>query len=112
MFKYKLILAVQLGLLILNINCQDTSFCDINSIRPDPLNLQLPALNLTSRYQLSLERNSQNLKLTEEIKEYYDGRDNIGISINIVGGIRTYAYAYTSLNELLLISGIIFNLAI
>ena len=70
---------------------------------PDPLNLPLPVLNNSQKYQLSLERNSLQTKLTEEIQEYFDGADNIGISITTFAGIKTYNYGYFELNELLLV---------
>ena len=65
--------------------------------------MPLPFFNDSLQYQLNLERNSLDAKLTEEIIEYFDGLDNIGISINTLAGIKTYNYGYFKLNELLLI---------
>ncbi|CAF0782421.1 unnamed protein product [Brachionus calyciflorus] len=80
---------------------QDLEFCDINKIQPDPEKLQIPAVDLNSQYQAVLERNA--LGVTEEIKEYYDGKNNIGIAITTDASLKTSAYAYFSLNELLLV---------
>ena len=68
---------------------------------PDPLNLPLPVLNNTQKYQLSIEKNSLQTKLTEEIQEYFDGVDNIGIIISSFAGLQTYSYGYFAINELL-----------
>ena len=60
-------------------------------------------LNNTQKYQLSIEKNSLNTKLTEEIQEYFDGFDNIGIIISNFAGLQTYSYGYFANNELLII---------
>ncbi len=70
-------------------------------LAPDPLNLPLPVLNNTQKYQLSIEKNSLQTKLTEEIQEYFDGFDNIGIIISSFAGLQTYSYGYFAINELL-----------
>jgi len=65
--------------------------------------LPLPVLNNTQKYQLSIEKNSLQLKFTEEIQEYFDGLDNIGIIISSFAGLQTYSYGYFANNELLTI---------
>jgi hypothetical protein len=67
-------------------------------------------LNNTQKYQLSIEKNSLNTKLTEEIQEYFDGLDNIGIIISNFAGLQTYSYGYFANNELLIIESNLKNL--
>ena len=75
----------------------------LNFLAPDPLNLPLPILNNSQKYQFSMERNSIQAKFTEEIKEFFDGANNVGVSINNLAGIETRNYAYYDTNELLLV---------
>jgi hypothetical protein len=52
-----------------------------------------------------VEKNGQEYGLTEEIAEYFDGKDNVGISITTLGGARVITYSYYDINELLLVKG-------
>lgn len=76
-------------------------------IEADPAGLKIPSPSPLSQYQAVLERNG--LGLTEEIKEFYDGKDNIGIAVTTEASIITVSYAYFRINELLLIKGLFAN---
>jgi hypothetical protein len=52
-----------------------------------------------------IEKNGQEYGLTEEIAEFYDGKDNLGISVTTLGGARVITYSYYDINELLLVKG-------
>ena len=62
--------------------------------------------NNTQNYQASVEKNSASLKLTSEIREFFDGQNNFALSITVEAGLETYVYSYASTNELLLVEGI------
>lgn len=53
-----------------------------------------------------VEKASQNRVIGEEIEEYYDGENNIGISINTYAGEKVYTYGYYDKNELLIVEGL------
>ena len=61
---------------------------------------------MTQKFQASIEKNSANRGLTEEIREFYDGENNFGLNINVLGGIQTSAYGYYDTDEFLFIEGI------
>ena len=71
----------------------------------DPANLTLPFIKLEDQYQMVVEKNSFDQKLTEEIREYYDGKNQVGIAINTLAGLRTRTISYYPSNQLLLIEG-------
>jgi hypothetical protein len=52
-----------------------------------------------------VEKNSFDQKLSEEIREYYDGKNQVGIAVNTLAGLRTRTLSYYTTNELLLIEG-------
>lgn len=81
---------------------QDYEFCDANSIVEDPAKLSFPSGIIQA--QAVIEKNYEKGN-TEEIVEYYDQRNNIGIAIQTVDGIKAYTYSYYSTNELLLVKG-------
>lgn len=54
---------------------------------------------------MSVEKNSAKLKLTSEIREFYDGENNFGLSITVEANTETYVYSYYDTNELLLVEG-------
>ena len=56
-------------------------------------------------YQVSIEKNKKNRGQTEEIKEYFDGKKNIGISTTLFGFIKVLSYNYYSTNELITVTG-------
>jgi hypothetical protein len=62
----------------------------------------LPNQNI-QKYQTNVERNKGLIRGTEEIIEYYDSTDNLGISIQYLGGIEIRTYSYYETDELLLI---------
>jgi hypothetical protein len=70
----------------------------------DPANLPLPPFNI-STYSAFIERNDVNSKITEEIREFYDGINDIAIAVNILSNARTVTYSYAKIDELLLVSG-------
>lgn len=82
---------------------QDLEFCDINKIEADPAQLPIPTFPLDSQFQASIERNSYGE--TEDIQEYFDGKNNLGVAITVLGGLKTSVYANFGINELLLING-------
>jgi len=65
----------------------------------------LPSFNVTQRYQSSIEKNSDELGITEEISEFYDGFDNVGIAVTTLAGNVIGTYSYYNINELLLVKG-------
>ena len=68
----------------------------------------MPNPNSTQKYQASVEKNSANKGLTEEIREFYDGENNFGLSITVEAGLQTSVYGYYSTDELILVEGITF----
>ena len=71
----------------------------------DGQNIPFPKQNNSQKYQANIEKNSDALKITEEIIEYYDGVDNIGISINYYDGQKVSEYSYYKTNELIIVKG-------
>lgn len=65
----------------------------------------MPKPNITQKYQASIEKNSAILKLTSEIREFYDGENNFGLSITVEAGLETYVYSYYNYNTLELVQG-------
>jgi hypothetical protein len=65
----------------------------------------LPTFNITQRYQSSIEKNSDELSITEEISEFYDGIDNVAIAVTTLAGNVVGTYSYYNINELLLVKG-------
>ena len=63
----------------------------------------MPNQNI-QKYQANVEKNNNLDKVTEEIIEYYDSADNLGISINFVAGKEIRTYSYYNTDELLLIA--------
>ncbi|CAF0782404.1 unnamed protein product [Brachionus calyciflorus] len=83
----------------------DDTFCNLdNIVSDDGENIKIPSHNSSSRFQVSVEKNSNKNIFTEEIDEFYDGLSNIGISINTFEGQKIYTYSYYDQNELLLVS--------
>ncbi len=70
----------------------------------DGQNIPLPSQNI-QKYQANTEINRDYEKVTEEVIEYYDSVDNLGISINFVAGKEIRTYSYYDTDELLLIAG-------
>ena len=79
-------------------------FCFLIKVSDDGQNLPLPSQDI-AKYQASIERNNDLEKITEEITEYYDSTDNIGISINYLAGKKLSTYSYYNTDELLLVQG-------
>jgi hypothetical protein len=67
--------------------------------------LPFPVQDSNLQYSVEIEKNKADEKYTEEIREYYDGKNNIGVSYNTFNGqtVKTYSYFYS--DELLLIDG-------
>ena len=72
----------------------------------DPNQIKIPNFDDNGRYQAVIEKNSFKNSITEEIQEYFDRVEDLGIAVTTLAGIRTIAYSYFKLNELLLVSGI------
>jgi hypothetical protein len=59
------------------------------------------------QYQARIEKNSKNLGETQEITEYYDGVNNIGVSINRYFRNKVQTYSYYDTDELFVVEGIL-----
>ena len=68
-------------------------------------NLPFPTQDSDLKYSVEIEKNNANEKYTEEIREYYDGRLNYGVSHNTFDGFTVKTYSDFSTDELLLIKG-------
>lgn len=75
----------------------DYAWCNIQG------NFQNPNLTFTGRYQALVERNDLETLRTEEIREFFDGIDNIGIAIQTDGSSTIRTYSYYNLKELLVV---------
>ena len=73
-------------------------------VSDDGQNLPLLSQNI-SKYQASVERNDNLKQITEEITEYYDSADNIGISVSYLDGQKISTYSFYNTDELLLVKG-------
>ena len=103
MIKYLFVL-LGIHLLLVNINAQiDTTFCNFNNIVVDGPLFPVPQPNITSKFQSNTEKTSG--AISEEIREFYDGLNNFGLSIQTVAGNRVYSYSFYDTNELLFIEG-------
>lgn len=103
MIKYLFVL-LGISLLFVNTNAQiDTTFCNFNNIVVDGPLLPVPQPNITSKFQSNTEKTSG--AISEEIREFYDGLNNFGLSIQTVAGNRVYSYSFYDTNELLFIEG-------
>lgn len=91
------------ALTVIQIQCQDKNFCDINNIvpKPDP---KLPPVIDFGKYQARVERNKQSVNASEDITEYFDGDDNAAVAISRLGNFAVRTYSYYNTNELLTIS--------
>lgn len=67
------------------------------------MNYPIPVHAINQKYQALIEKNSDELREGVEIEEFYDGIDNVGISINTAAGEKIYTYSYYNTNELLLV---------
>ncbi len=72
----------------------------------DPNQIKIPNFDENGRYQAVIEKNSFKNGLTEEIQEYFDRVEDLGIAITTLAGTPVTTYSYYKLNELLLVSGI------
>ena len=64
-----------------------------------------PKLADKTRYSVEIERNAAYEKFTEEIREYYDSNNDVGISINRFAGQTVKTISYYKTDELLIIKG-------
>ncbi len=58
--------------------------------------------------QAVIEKNTiigNNVFVVEEVVEYFDERNNIGIAIQTLNGLKAYTYSYYNTNELLYVKG-------
>ena len=101
MLKFSFLLFSSL-LLVNQIYSQDLNFCNIKPITPAP---QFPNISISSKFSQNIERNRQDRGQTEEIQEYFDGVDNYGVSVNLLGGIETRTYSFYDQNQILVIKG-------
>lgn len=70
---------------------------------PDPRNLPIPVIDPNMQFHASTEINEYGL--TAEIEEFYDGKNNIGISVSTAGGSKITTYSYYDINHLLIVKG-------
>ena len=91
-----------LALLSLTLNLVNGQFCVQPT--PDPNNNKpVPNIYDNDVYQATIERN--HMGNTVEIREYYDGLGNVGISIQTAGDYEIRSYCYYPINEAYIVSG-------
>jgi len=96
-------------LCLLNVGCvfsqQDNAFCE-QIIVPDPNTQEpFPGENIYSIYSAEIEINRPAKKETVQIREFYDGRDNIGVAIEAYDQFIIKTISKFQTNDLLLIKG-------
>ena len=71
----------------------------------DPAKLNIP--NGLIQAQAVIEKNTiiNYAFVVEEVVEYFDERNNIGIAIQTLNGLKAYTYSYYNTNELLYVKG-------
>ena len=82
---------------------QNLKFCDVKDISPDPANLPFPASSPKATFELFIEKNTEGYGFTETIGEIFDGKDDVGIAIQTLGGNTVLTYSYYPINELLVV---------
>jgi len=106
MLKNSIIVAVLVTTLLVATSEQqgiDVTFCNPDNPAPNPKNYKMPNPGLEVIYQADIEKNSAVEKSTTELREFYDGKRNIGVTQYANLGTRINILSDYNTNELILI---------